>query len=295
MFQKQFMMRRVIYSLVPVYLFAAYLYGLRLLMLTVVVFGAAIMTEFIMEKRKNKKVSEAVLVTAMLFLLSLPPRTPWWIALIGIIFAVLFTKEVFGGFGKNIFNPAIAGRLFIYITFPGHLTYDWQAIGSHFGLGADALSGATPMGVLRTGEGINLVNSLLGLRPGSMGESPLILIMLAAAYLIWTKTASWKIIISTLFSGLALAAALDLAGVARALPFVPSMLSGSFIFVAVFMATDPISAPKKEASKWIFGLIIGVTTVLVRSFSLFPEGTSFGIMIGNCCAPLLDELFSKRG
>ncbi|MCG8570032.1 MAG: RnfABCDGE type electron transport complex subunit D [Spirochaetes bacterium] len=293
MFQKQLMMRKVIYSLIPIYIFALWLYGIRLLFLSALVFPAAIFIEYIMEKRNKKPVSEAVLVTAMLFVLSLPPKTPWWIALVGISFGVLFAKEVFGGFGRNPFNPAICGRLFIYLTFPNEMTLNWQNFGN-FGSNFDAVTSATPLGLLQQGESINLLNHLLGFRIGSMGEGLVLLIIAAGIYLIWTKTASYEIIVSTIGSAFLLHLIFQYTGVPNALPAIPAMLSGSLLFVAVFMATDPISAPKKNQSKWIYGILIGCSIVIIRTFSLFPEGTSFAVLLGNTFALLFDEIFTKK-
>lgn len=293
MFLKQLMMRRVLYALAPIYLFTLYLYGLPLVLLSLVVFPAGILTEYLFVKQKNQKVSEAVLVTCALFTLSLPPRTPLWIALIGIVFSVLFAKMSFGGFGRNPFNPAISGRLLIYLSFPQQMTYGWSVPGN-FGIGADVFTGATPLAVLREGGSIDLLQHLVGMRTGSLGEGMVVLIVLGAIYLIATKTASYEIILSTIAGFTLLTFALDLAGVPNALPTLGSIVSGSILFVAVFIATDPISAPKKVQSKWVYGVIIGCTTVLVRTFSLFPEGTSFGILFGNTFASLIDEFFTPK-
>ncbi|MCP5465271.1 MAG: RnfABCDGE type electron transport complex subunit D [Thermotogae bacterium] len=295
LFQKQIMMRRVLYTLIPIYLFAFYMYGFRLLFHSVFVFGFAILTEYLMEKPKKKKVSEAVLVTAALFVLSLPPLPYkyWWVSSIGIIFGVLFGKEVFGGFGRNIFNPAIAGRLFIYIAFANIMTQNWMTPGK-FGMNADILTTATPLDVLRSGGSNGLLNLFMGNRAGSMGEASIALIIIAAIYLIFSKTASWRIIISTFLSAFLFSAVLNITGIPQAMPFLESIMSGSIIFVTVFMATDPVSAPKNGKSQWIYGIIIGLTTVLVRTFSLFSEGTSFGILIANTFASLLDEITASK-
>ncbi len=293
MFLKQIMMRRVLYALAPIYLFTLYLYGLPLILLSLVVFPAGVLTEYLFLKGKKQKVSEAVLVTCALFTLSLPPRTPLWIALIGIVFSVLFAKMSFGGFGRNPFNPAISGRLLIYLSFPQQMTYGWSVPGN-FGIEADAFTGATPLAVLREGGQIDIVQHLLGLRPGSLGEGMIILIVLGGLYLIKTKTASFEIIISTIVSFTLFTFLFDIAGIETALPTFGSIVSGSIIFVAVFFATDPISAPKKPQSKWVYGFIIGTTTVIVRTFSLFPEGTSFGILFGNTFASLIDEFFTPK-
>ncbi len=285
-FQKQPLMRKVLYSLVPIFVFSFYLYGLRVLWLGLFVFSAGILTEYVMEKQKNKPVSEAVLVTCSLLLLSLPPLTPWWVAVIGTSFGVFIAKEVYGGFGRNIFNPAIAGRLFIYISFPTFMTTQWLLPRT------DTLTSATPLDLLRTGQNMDLKNLLLGIRPGAIGESSILLIVIAAVYLIFTKTASFRIIVSTFLSAAALTFLLDLlkAGPSS----LPMLLSGSLFFVTVFMATDPVSAPKRKEAQWIYGVIIGVCTVLIRTFSLFSEGTSFGVLIGNTFASLLDEILPKK-
>ncbi len=291
MFQKQVMMRRVLIALIPIYLFSIYLYGWRLLLLGVLVFAVGIGIEYLFEKSRKKKVSEAVLVTCSLYLLGLPAQTPWWIAIIGITFAVFIAKEIYGGFGRNIFNPAISGRLFVYITFPNQLQGGFLEPGS-FGIGADALTTATPLAMLRQGEPIDYLMTFLGFRSGSMGESSIVLILIAAIYLIATKTANWRQILTTLLSAAALTLALHLFGVEKTLPPV-SLIAGSLFFVAVFYSTDPVSAPKQKASLWLYGIIVGSTTVLVRTFSLFPEGTSFGILLANTFASLLDNLVLK--
>ncbi|MBN1409541.1 MAG: RnfABCDGE type electron transport complex subunit D [Spirochaetales bacterium] len=290
--QKQKVMRRVLLSLLPIFLFAGYLYGFRLLILAAVVFPAGFLCEFLFEKFTRKKnATEAVFVTCSLYLLSLPPDLPWWIALIGIVFAVMVGKEIFGGFGRNIFNPAIAGRLFIYITFPAFMTEGWISAGN---FGIDAVTLATPLHELRMGSGIDLIPMITGIRPGSFGESQIILILLAGIYLIATKSASWITMLSTILSGILLTFVLDLLNVPVAQGTLPALLSGSFLFVAVFMATDPVTSPKKPLAQMLFGIIVGGTTVLIRSFSLFTEGTGFGVFLGNTFASLLDEITGKR-
>ncbi len=291
MFQKQLMMRRVLISLAPILLFSVYLYGVRTLAVIAVSFIVGTLVEYLIEKKRGKKTSEAVLVTCALYAFAMPPAIPLWIVAVGVAFAVFMAKEVYGGFGRNVFNPAIAGRLFAYISFATLMQSRFVPAGN-FGLPLDAVSGATPLALMRSGESVSALSLLLGFRPGSIGESPIVLIVLAAVYLIATKTASWRLIVSTVASGVVLTAALLAAGVAKALPL-ESLLAGSFLFVAVFMATDPVSAPKKPAAQWAYGAIIGVCIVLVRTFSLFPEGTSFGVFIGNMAASLLDDLASK--
>ncbi len=316
MFQKQLMMRRVVYSLIPIFLFSVYLYGWRPAVVAALVFALGISTEYVMIRgfpffRKNKdggvsgkkprkKVSEAVLVTCALFSLAMPPGVPLWVAAAGIIFAVLMGKGVYGGFGRNVFNPAITGRLFIYIAFPTVLANAWMTPGA-FGTGLelaaataiDGVTGATPLAMMREGMLPEFWKMFVGFRSGSMGESSALLIILAAVYLIHTKTANWKIMLSTLVSAALFSAIFFLTDLSPIPPHY-AMVSGSILFVAVFMTTDPVSAPNKPMAQWIYGALIGAVAMVIRTFSAFPEGTSFGILIGNTFASLIDEMVPKK-
>ena len=297
-FQKQLIMRRVVAALLVLLVFATYLYGLRVLAINALVLVLAVATEWVFERARGKKVSEAVVVTALLYGLSLPPLVPFWVAAIGIIFAVAIGKEVFGGFGRNVFNPAIAGRLFVYISFPVQLQQSWaeprvpQFLTGLLGL--DGFSAATPLDLMRDGaaETLNFWQLFFGFRMGSMGESAVWLILIAAIYYIVTKTAQWRLIVSTFLSAALLHTIFYFTGLSELVPHL-ALMSGSILFVSVFMSTDPVSAPNKPASQWLYGLIIGGTTVLIRTFAGFPEGTSFGILLGNTFASLLDELMPK--
>ncbi len=291
MFQKQVVMRKVLLGLAPIFLLSLYLYGIRAIGVAAVTFALGVLVEYLVEKKRGKKPSEAVLVTCALYSLSMPPAVPLWIVAIGILFAVFMAKEVYGGFGRNIFNPAIAGRLFVYISFAAIMQAGFVAPGG-LGIGADAISGPTALAAMRHGTPAPLVDLLTGFHPGSLGEGSSVLILIVGIYLVATKTASFRLIFSTLASGFVLTAGLLLAGVAKALPL-ESLLAGSFLFVAVFMATDPISAPKKPLAQWLYGFLIGSSIVLIRTFSLFPEGTSFAVLLGNSFASLFDEIVSR--
>ncbi len=291
------------YSLIPIFAFSILLYGWRSLTITATVFLFGILSEYIFTKPRGKKVSEAVLVSCALYALSMPPAVPLWIAAIGIIFGVVFAKNIFGGFGRNIFNPAIAGRLFVYVAFPDGMQRSfiepWKpGMPWNFGFGTsvDTATAATPLMDMKEGIAPDLLDLITGFRMGALGESVIILIVLAGIYLIYTKTASWKIMISTLLSFSAVTIALWAAGISPAgssMPFPPiaSMLSGSLLFITVFMVTDPVTAPKKPGSQWVFGIVVGGVSAAIRIFSLFPEGVSFGLLIGNTFASLLDEWF----
>lgn len=299
LFQKQVIMRKVIGTLLVLLVFATYLYGWRVLALNAMVLVLAVLTEWLFERTRGKKVSEAVIVTALLFGLSLPPLVPFWVAAIGIVFAVAVGKGVFGGFGRNIFNPAITGRLFVYISFPNLLQRSWSIprMPAFFAnlTGADVVTSATPLDVLRAGgaETLNFWNQFFGFRMGSMGESAIWLILAAGIYYIATKTAQWRLIVSTLLSAALIHVIFFFTGLTQMAPHL-SLMSGSILYVAVFMATDPVSSPNKPGSQWIYGLIIGGCTVLIRVFAGFPEGTSFGVLLGNTFASLLDEIMPAK-
>ncbi len=297
------MMRKVVYSLIPIFVFSILLYGWRSLAVTATVFLFGILSEYIFTKPRGKKVSEAVLVSSALYALYMPPAVPLWIAAVGIIFGVVFAKGVFGGFGRNIFNPAIAGRLFVYVAFPDGMQRSflqpWRpGMPWTFGLGTsvDTATAATPLMDMKEGIAPNLLDMITGFRMGALGESAVILIILAGLYLVFTKTANWKIIVSTFLSFSLITIALWAAGIAPAgssTPFPPlaSMLSGSFLFITIFMVTDPVTAPKKPGAQWAYGFLIGGVSAAIRIFSLFPEGVSFGLLLGNTFASLLDEWF----
>jgi Na+-transporting NADH:ubiquinone oxidoreductase subunit B len=272
------------------------MYGYRPLLAALVTFAFGIGAEWVFERKRSGKVSEAALVTCALFSLAFPPATPLWILAVGIVFTMAMAKGVYGGFGRNIFNPAIAGRAFVYISFAIALAAGYRSYGN-FGIGAvDAASSATPLGVMRSGGSVPLLDLILGQRSGAMGEGMILLILGAGIYLAATKTASWRIMVGSLVAAAALTFGLKALGVPKALPL-ESLLAGSYLFMTVFMATDPVSAPKRQASHYIYGALIGAAVVVIRTFSAFPEGTTFAVLFGNTFANLIDiavDSFGKK-
>ncbi len=297
-FMKQKMMRTVIISLIPIILSSIYFFGWRSLILMITVAIAGLGTEWIFAKQYKRKVSEAVFVSCILYTMTLPPSTPYWIAAVGIIFGIFFGKEVFGGFGKNIFNPALVARAFVYVSFPTELTIHWSksSLGFPGGFGTyitetvEAVSQATPMLLFRdAGTLTSLKTLIVGNVAGSLGETSAILIILAAIYLIYKKVASWQIMTGVLIGFTGLSGALFAMGNAQIPNPIYGIFSGGLLFGAVFMATDPISAPRTVEGKWIYGVLIGAVTVIIRGYALFAGGIMFAILISNTFVAIIDE------
>ena len=322
--RKQLAMRRVLLALLPCIAGAVYFFGWRSLF--VIVFSAVVgfIVELVFTRLRGEPVSEAVFVTTTLFALIMPPTVPLHILTIGVIFAVMFTKEVFGGFGRNIFNPALAGRCFVYICFPIALTATWApaASGTWGALGrwttapnTDAVTSATPMAYLKAknivlGGGENAVMSIpfdieknqvvtvkksalikslfWGRISGTMGVTSALLILIGGIYLFVTKTASRTTILSVILAYAVLNQLLYWAGVEPVPGALIAVLGGGFLFGVFFMATDPISSPRTEPAKIIYGIIIALCTTIIRNFSIFNGGLMFSILIGNMFAPILD-------
>lgn len=299
-FLNQKMMRTVIKALIPIAIVSIYFFGLRVLLLYLSVIVAGVITEAIFTRKRNGKISEAVFVSCLLYTMTLPPSTPIWIAILGIIFGIMFAKEVFGGFGRNVFNPALAARAFVYVSFPAPLTIVWNEVFSK-GLGGftnflgpkiEAVSQATPMLLFRdTGGSVEVKNLLIGNVSGAIGETAAILIILAGIYLIYKKVASWEIMVGSIVGFTGLSLILRATGVTSVPNPLYGILLGGFLFGTVFMATDPITAPKTQGGKWVYSILVGIITVIIRGFALFAGGMMFAILIMNCFVPIIDEGF----
>lgn len=299
LFTKQKMMRTVLWTMLPIYLFSVYLFGWRVLALLLVNILFASIGEYLIMRMINKdnaKVTEAAFVTAALYTLTLPATLPFWMSIVGVLFGIIIGKCIFGGFAKNVFNPALVGRAFIYVSFPVPMTSTWVQPFSSLPGGftrwlntTDMITAATPLIQLKKGQGPTpLPNLLIGNTAGSIGETSIILIVLAGLYLMYTKTASWKIIVSTFLSGAVFTFLFNALGMVNFDPLA-ALLSGGFFFGTVFMATDPVSAPKNDIAKILYGILIGFCTVAIRNFSSFNEGMMFAILVGNAFAPFLDR------
>jgi len=284
----------VLYAAVPPILGAVYFFGLRALLVLAACCATGFLCEWLFVRRQGKPVTSAVFVTCVLLALTLPPRTPIWIAMIGAVVAVVFGKMAFGGFGANTFNPALVGRCFLYVNFPKHLTSDWAApfaggIGGFGAWSADAVTTATPLDQFKAAGAVAPIRDLfLGNVGGSFGETSALLILIGAAYLLYKKTANWRIMLSVLAGAVIYSAILHGAGVSRVPPPHFTVFAGGLMFGAVYMATDPISAARTPPGMVIYGVLIGVLTVTIRAFSGFSGGVNFAILLANMLAPITD-------
>jgi Na+-transporting NADH:ubiquinone oxidoreductase subunit B len=289
----------VMIALIPVIIASIYYFGWRSLLLLSVVSVAGFLTEYIFLQAYYKEpVSSAVFVSCFLFTLTLPPTLPVWIAAVGIVFGILFGKMVFGGFGRNIFNPALTGRAFIYVSFGAPMTAAWvnNFAGFPGGFGAyasDAVTKATPMMKIIQGEVVKPLTMLLGNESGCLGETSALLLLLGGIYIVAKKYANYRIVVSGFIGMLTVQTALWLAGVSRAIDPLSATLSGGWMMGVLYMATDPVSAASTNTGRWIYGAFIGAVTSLIRIFSIWSEGMMFAILLGNMFAPILDHYIKQ--
>jgi Na+-transporting NADH:ubiquinone oxidoreductase subunit B len=266
------------------------------LVLTGVVLVVGFATEAIFTILQGKPVTSAVFVTGLIFTLSLPPTIPFWMAVIGIVSGVAIGKMMFGGFGQNVFNPAMVGRCFIYITFPLQMTNRWvEPIWggwggfAHWSAPLDTVSRATPLVGLREGDLIAWQDLFLGSISGSLGETSAVLIIFGGLFIIVKKAASWHLALSCILGGVFVSAVFKMAGFAN-IPSPPAtLLAGSFLFGSFFVVTEPVSGAKTRAGQWIYGGMIGALIVVLRGFSNFSEGVMFSVLIMNAFVPILDQ------
>ena len=279
------------------------LYGLvKVLPLYIVAYLVGLGIEFVSAQIQGHEVNEGYLVSCMLIPLIVPVDVPLWMLAIAVAFAVIIGKEVFGGTGMNIWNPALLTRAFLFFSYPSKMSGDtvwtggmtrYMAEGTAFQAGnglVDGFSGATPLAdpTLANLEP-QLMDMILGTIPGSVGETSVIAILLGAILLIWTGVASWKIMFSSVLGGLAIGY-LGYAVGATDLPGYYQLVMGGFLFGTVFMATDPVTSAQTECGKWIYGFLVGALAVTVRIWNPgYPEGMMLAILLMNTFAPLIDH------
>lgn len=251
--------------------------------------------EFAWAQWKKEEIQEGYLVTGILMPLIIPITCPLWMLALSVAFAVIFCKEIFGGTGMNIFNVALSARAFLFFSYPGQMTGDsvWVATNQIFGLGntlPDATTMATPLGELALHVDIpySTCDMLIGLIPGSVGETSVIAIAIGALLLLVTGIASWKTMLSVFVSGGLMAAVFSALGM-TSIAWYEHLILGGFCFGAVFMATDPVTSARTEKGKYIYGALIGVMTIIIRVMNPgYPEGMMLSILFANMFAPLID-------
>jgi RnfABCDGE-type electron transport complex D subunit len=295
------LMSLVIVALAPVTIASVYFWGLRVLAVIVVSYAFGGLVEVCFAVFRKKEIHEGFLVTGLIFPLILPPGVPLWIVAVGVMFGVIFGKEVFGGTGRNIFNPAIVGRMFLTIAFPNIMTMNWQMPFNkgpggfaHFQNAVDAVTTATPLVMLKNqGTLTPYFNLLFGQSPGCIGETFRIGIILGGLFLIVMRIVDWRVPLAYLAT-------------VFAFPYLSNhllhtqftfglfqILSGGLLLGAFFMATDPVTGPFTKSGRWIAGLLLGVLTVLIRSLSGYVEGVMFSILLVNAFTPLIDTVVLK--
>ncbi len=271
---------------------------LKVLPLIVVSYVVGLGIEIIFAQIRKHEVNEGYFVSGFLIPLIVPIDTPLWMLAIAVAFAVILGKEVFGGTGMNIVNPALTVRAFLFFAYPGWMSGDFVWISGMVKNGdkvVDGFSGATPLAEAAAGNLGNMPSTLdmfLGIIPGSVGETSFLAILLGAVILLWTGIGSWKIMASMFAGGFLMALTMNILAVNpyMELPAWEHLLLGGFAFGAVFMATDPVTATQTEKGKWIYGFLTGILAILIRVFNpAYPEGVMLAILFMNIFAPLIDH------
>jgi len=281
-----------------------FLYGLiKVLPVIAVSYIVGLGIEFVFAQKRGHGIHEGFLVSGILIPMVMPIETPLWMIAVATAFAVILGKEVFGGTGMNIWNPALIARAFLFFAYPAQMSGEsvWVSLKDSDNL-VDGFSGATPMAQAAAGniDNISVADAFFGFIPGSIGETSTLAILLGAIILIVTGIGSWKIMVSVIAGGsvmgLILNAVSGSAGLSPevatyfSLPFWQHLILGGFMFGAIFMATDPVSAAQTDKGKWIYGFLIGILAILIRVLNpAFPEGMMLAVLLMNTFAPLVDH------
>ncbi|MDY6821882.1 MAG: NADH:ubiquinone reductase (Na(+)-transporting) subunit B, partial [Deferribacterota bacterium] len=266
-------------------------YFLPIYIMTLIVGG---LWELIFSLVRKHEVTEGFFVTSLLYPLILPPSIPLWQAAAALSAGIVLGKEVFGGTGKNIVNPALIARAMLFFSYPSNMTGDTVWVG------IDGITQGTPLGLFPLGEAVHIdkLNSFIGLTPGSIGETSTLACLIGAFILILSGIGSWRIMISAVFGFLLTSSILYLIGSNTNPTFnitpLEHLLIGGFAFATVYMATDPVSAANTQGGQYIYGFLIGFLTILVRVLNpAFPEGAMLAVLFGNITAPIIDMAIIK--
>lgn len=302
------LMRDVVIALLPATLISILFYGLDMIVVTGVSVASCVLLEYLITRFMMKKSSTicdwSAAVTGLLLALNLPATTPWWVVFIGAAFAIGVAKMTFGGLGQNVFNPAIAGRVFLLISFPTYMTH-WEAPMGLFG--ADAVTGATPLGVIKEGllqggtvpgimaeHGFSYGQMLFANLGGSAGELSALALLLGFVYLLIRRVIKPHITLSIWATVALVSLVFWLCNGERFTDPAFNLLTGGMILGSCFMATDYVTSPMSVKGGIIFGIGIGFITMMIRYFGAYPEGMSFAILIMNSVVPLLNMWFHQK-
>lgn len=297
-------MRDVIIALIPAVLVSIYYFGFAAIKLVLVGVISCMLVEFLIQKFLLKGKCTicdcSAALTGVLLALNLPPNSPWWLMVIGAIVAIGVAKMTFGGLGQNLFNPALVGRVFLLVSFPVLMT-DWTAPASFFGATIDAASGATPLALVKeavaAGTPISEIfannpslsySQLLFARVGSAGEVSAIALLLGFVYLLVRRVIKPHITLSIWATVFVFSGILWLCNPDQFTDPIFNLLTGGMLLGSIFMATDYVTSPMSNKGMVIFGVGIGIITILIREFGAYPEGISFAILIMNATVPLIN-------
>ena len=293
-------MKLVVIALLPATLFGIYNFGMRALLLVCISVATCVAAEAIYETLMHKKMTIndfSAVVTGLLLALNLPASAPWWIPVIGGVFAILIVKQLFGGLGQNIMNPALAGRCFLLLSFTGYMT-DFKAT-EGFGRIVDTASGATPLAALKAGEQVDILSLFIGNTTGTIGETSALALLIGAAILLGTKVIDWRIPGTYIASFMVFI--LIFGGHGFDVNFLLGHLFGGGLMLgAWFMATDYVTTPITKSGQLVYGVILGILTGLFRLFGASAEGVSYAIIFSNLLIPVIERVtvptaFGKGG
>lgn len=277
-----------------------FIFGLKkVLPIVIVSYASGLGTEFIFAIIRKHTINEGFLVSGMLIPLVMPVGIPLWMVAVATIFAVIIGKEVFGGTGMNVLNPALTARAFLFFAYPTKMSGNEVWINTDVAQGqqvVDGFSGATPLGDAAAGFGDKIPGfweSFIGTIPGSIGETSTLACLIGASILIYTGIGSWRIILSVFIGGLLMSAIFNVFALNTLMQIsaLHHLVLGGFAFGAVFMATDPVTAAQTNTGKYIYGFLIGIFAILIRVFNpAYPEGMMLAILFMNVMAPLIDHI-----
>jgi electron transport complex protein RnfD len=283
-------MQMVVIALLPATLSGIYNFGLNALLLICISVATCVATEAVYEKLMHKKLTVndfSAVITGLLLALNLPATAPWWIPIVGGVFAILIVKQLFGGLGQNIMNPALAGRCFLLLSFTGQMT-NFTAGGGMSKI-VDTVSGATPLAALKAGEKVDVLSMFLGNTTGTIGETSALALLIGAALLVAVKVIDLRIPLT--YIGSFLVFILIFGGHGFDLNYIGGQLFGGGLMLgAWFMATDYVTTPITKTGQLVYGVILGLLTGLFRLFGASPEGVSYAIIFGNLLIPLIERL-----